>query len=58
MPLTAFLTVVLMLSVCDRKPGANGAGSCVPDEEVTVYVSTVIVLMPLIVFSWFARDRK
>lgn len=34
-PLTAFLTVVLMLSACDRKPGANGAASRAPDKEVT-----------------------
>jgi hypothetical protein len=38
--LTAFLSVMLVLSACDRKPGANSGGSRAPDQEVTVYVST------------------
>ena len=38
--LTTFLGMALVLSACDRKPGATSAGSRAPDNEVTAYVST------------------
>ena len=54
---TAFLSVVLVLSACDRKPGANSGGSRAPDKEVTVYVSTDRVFSEPILKAYEAEDR-